>query len=240
VSKKLLVIFSVLILLVGGLLVACEEEEVTPPPVTPPPTEPTGPTPPEQDEIVIGASRDITGPTAIFQECGFPPIYKMWAEEVNAAGGINVAGKMLPVRIIEYDDGGDTARVTSNIEKLCTQDNVDFLFGPTGTTPLFAAAPIACKYNTVMICGEGGATTLEPKLGDLPYVFSVLNYSNHFQLPVFAQIMETGGPRRLISATSKIYTAPSTGLSPRPNLACTTSLSWGARPSRLPSPTWSR
>ena len=119
----------------------------------------------------------------------------MWAKEVNAAGGINVAGKKLPVRIIEYDDGSDTAAVARNIEKLCTQDNVDFLFGPTGTTPLFAAAPIANKYKTIIICGEGGATTLEPKLPDLPYVFSVLNYSNHFQLPVFAQIMEDAGAK---------------------------------------------
>jgi branched-chain amino acid transport system substrate-binding protein len=117
----------------------------------------------------------------------------MWAAEVNAAGGINVAGKKLKVRIIEYDDGADNARVAANIEKLCTQDHVDFLFGPTGTTPLFAAAPIANKYKTLIICGEGGATTLEPKLATLPYVFSVLNYSNHFQLPVFAQLMQDAG-----------------------------------------------
>jgi branched-chain amino acid transport system substrate-binding protein len=176
------------------LIPGCKEEATTTPPVTSPTASPT-PTPPAQNEIVIGASRDITGPMAAFQFFGFAAIYKMWAAEVNAAGGINVAGKKLPVRIIEYDDGSDTARTASNIEKLCTQDHVDFLFGPTGTTALFAAAPIANKYKTLIICGEGGATTLEPKLADLPYVFSVLNYSNHFQLPVFAQIMEDAGAK---------------------------------------------
>jgi branched-chain amino acid transport system substrate-binding protein len=130
-----------------------------------------------------------------FQDFGFAAVYKMWAKEVNDAGGINVAGKKLKVRIIEYDDGSDTAAVARNIEKLCTQDKVDFLFGPTGTTPLFAAAPIANKNKKLIICGEGGATTLEPKLADLPYVFSVLNYSNHFQLPVFAQIMQEAGAK---------------------------------------------
>jgi branched-chain amino acid transport system substrate-binding protein len=119
----------------------------------------------------------------------------MWEAEVNAAGGINVAGKMLPVRIIEYDDASDPAACTRNLEKLITEDNVDFLFGPTGTAMLFAAAPIANKYGTVIICGEGGATTLEPKLPDLPYVFSVLNYSNHFQIPVFANIMDEVGAK---------------------------------------------
>jgi branched-chain amino acid transport system substrate-binding protein len=179
-------------------LVACEEE-VTPPPPPPPPPPPTdgngGPTPPEQDEIVLGASRDITGPQAGFQEYGFAPLYKMWAEEVNAAGGINVAGKMLTVRIIEYDDASDPAACTRNIEKLVTEDHVDFLLGPTGTAMLFSAAPIANKYETLMLCGEGGATTLEPVMPDLPYVFSVLNYANHFQIPVFTELMVEAGAK---------------------------------------------
>lgn len=152
-------------------------------------------TPPAQDEIVIGASRDITGPQASFQDYGFAPIYKMWAAEVNAAGGINVSGKMLPVRIVEYDDASDTGACVRNIEKLVTEDHVDFLFGPTGTAMLFAAAPIANKYNTIMICGEGGATTMEPLLPDMPYIFSVLNYSNHFQIPVFTDLMTTAGAK---------------------------------------------
>jgi branched-chain amino acid transport system substrate-binding protein len=192
VSKKILLVLLVVTLLFSGVLVACGGEEPTTPTT---PTTPTGPTPPAQDEIVIGASRDITGPQASFQDYGFAPIYKMWAAEVNAAGGINVAGKMLPVRIIEYDDASDPAACTRNLEKLVTEDNVDFLFGPTGTAMLFAAAPIANKYGKIIICGEGGATTLEPKLPDLPYVFSVLNYSNHFQLPVFRQLMETAGAK---------------------------------------------
>ena len=159
-------------------------------------------------EILIGASRDINGPQAIFQAVGFAPVYKMWIEEVNAAGGIDVGGKKLPVRLIEYDDSSDPAVCVRNIEKLCTEDNVDFLFGPTGTAMLFAAAPIANKYNRIMICGEGGATTLEPKLPDLPYVFSVLNYSNHFQIPMFADICnELGAKTAYIMYMSDLHGA---------------------------------
>jgi branched-chain amino acid transport system substrate-binding protein len=146
-------------------------------------------------EIVIGASRDITGPQAGFQAFGFAAIYKMWIKEINDAGGIDVGGKKLPVRLIEYDDASDTSVCVRNIEKLCTQDNVDFLFGPTGTAMLFAAAPIANKYKKIMICGEGGATTLEPKLATMPYIFTVLNYSNHFQLPVFADLIASKGAK---------------------------------------------
>ncbi len=146
-------------------------------------------------EIVIGASRDITGPQAGFQAFGFPPLYKAWIEEVNAAGGIDVGGKKLKVRLIEYDDASDTATCVKNIEKLCTQDKVNFLFGPTGTAMLFAAAPIANKYKTIMLCGEGGATTLEPQLVNMPYVFAVLNYSNHFQIPMFVDLIAEKGAK---------------------------------------------
>jgi branched-chain amino acid transport system substrate-binding protein len=146
-------------------------------------------------EIVLGASRDITGPQAGFQAFGFAAVYKMWIKEVNDAGGIDVGGKKLPVRLIEYDDMSDTSVCVRNIEKLCTQDNVDFLLGPTGTAMLFAAAPIANKYKKIMICGEGGATTLEPKMATMPYVFTCLNYSNHFQLPVFTDLIQKAGAK---------------------------------------------
>jgi len=46
-----------------------------------------------------------------------------------------------------------------------------------------------------MICMEGGATTLEAKLPELPYVFSPLNYSNHFQMPVFAELCAAKGAK---------------------------------------------
>jgi branched-chain amino acid transport system substrate-binding protein len=198
VRKKLLLIPLALLLAISLVAMGCPaaEEEVTPPPeeeVTPPGEEVVQP--PEQDEIVFGASRDISGPQAGFQEYGIAPLYKWWAEQVNAAGGINVAGKMLTVRIIEYDDMSDPAACTRNLEKLITEDNVDFLFGPTGTAMLYSAAPIANKYKTLMLCGEGGATTLEPMMEDMPYVFSVLNYSNHFQIPIFCDIMDEVGAK---------------------------------------------
>jgi branched-chain amino acid transport system substrate-binding protein len=146
-------------------------------------------------EIVFGASRDITGPQAGFQAYGFAPLYKAWIDEVNAAGGIDVGGKKLKVRVIEYDDASDTTTCVKNIEKLCTVDKVNFLFGPTGTAMIFAAAPIANKYKTIMLCGEGGATTLEPQLATMPYIVQVLNYSNHFQLPVFTDLLVEKGAK---------------------------------------------
>jgi branched-chain amino acid transport system substrate-binding protein len=151
----------------------------------------------EKDKIVIGASRSLEGPNAIYEQAAFGPIYKMWVDDVNAAGGIYVKeyNKKLPIEMKVYDDKSDVSLMTRNIEKLIVEDKVDFLFGPPSTAFLFAGAPIANKYNKLMLCAEGGATTLEPMLPDLPYVFSVLNYSNHYQLPVFADILKEVGAK---------------------------------------------
>jgi branched-chain amino acid transport system substrate-binding protein len=121
----------------------------------------------------------------------------MWVDDVNAAGGIYVKDydKKLPVEMKVYDDKSDVGTVARNIEKLCVQDKVDFLFGPCGTALLFAAAPIANKYSKLMVCGEGGCTTLEPMLPDMPYLFSVLNFSDHFQIPVFADLLQQLGAK---------------------------------------------
>ncbi len=158
-----------------------------------------------KDKILIGASRSITGPLAFFEENAFGPIYKMWVEDVNAGGGIYIKdyGKSLPVEMDVADDTSDSGMVATNIEKLCVQDNVDFLFGPCGTAPLFAAAPIANKYQRVILCAEGGATSLRAMMPDLPYVFSVLNFSDHAQMPVMAELFKDWG----IESVYAIYIA---------------------------------
>jgi branched-chain amino acid transport system substrate-binding protein len=149
----------------------------------------------DKTEIVIGASRDMSGPQAGFEAYGAWPLFKMWAAEINAAGGLQVGDKKLPVRLIEYDDASDTAACIRNLEKLCTEDKVDFLFGSTGTSMLFASAPIANKYKKIMICAEGGATTMEKQMESLPYVFLTCNYSTRFQMPMFAKICAEKGAK---------------------------------------------
>jgi branched-chain amino acid transport system substrate-binding protein len=177
VGKLALPLLLVLIMMVG-ILPGCSSSSGT-----------------DKTEIVIGASRDMSGPQAGFEAYGSWPLFKMWADEVNAAGGLQVGDKKLPIRLIEYDDASDTAACIRNLEKLCTVDNVDFLFGSTGTSMLFASAPIANKYKKIMICAEGGATTMEKSMATLPYVFLTCNYSTRYQMPMFAKLCAEKGAK---------------------------------------------
>jgi len=152
---------------------------------------------PTQDKIVIGAARPISGVNAFFEENAFGPAYKLWVQDVNAAGGIDVAGKKMLVEMKVYDDQSDLDTSMRLMTKLMEEDKVDFIFAPTSTAFLFAAAGVANAHKYILMSAEGGATTLEKEMqkGKLPYFFQGLSYSNHDQMPAFAELLKEKGAK---------------------------------------------
>jgi branched-chain amino acid transport system substrate-binding protein len=148
---------------------------------------------PTQDKIVIGAARPISGALVSIGDYAMGPIMDMWAANVNDAGGLDVAGKKMPVELKIYDDTSDLGTSTRLIERLILEDEVDFLFPNCSTAFLYASAPLANKYGYVYLGAEGGCTTLTDMLPDLPYVFGVLNYSDYYQIPVLAEVLADKG-----------------------------------------------
>ena len=137
-------------------------------------------------KIVIGAARPISGPLNSIGDYAMGPIMQMWADKVNANGGLKVGGKKLPIEYKIYDDTSDLGTSTRLVEKLILEDKVDFLFPNCSTAFLYASAPLANKYKYVYLGAEGGCTTLTAMLPELPYVFGVLNYSDYAQIPALA------------------------------------------------------
>jgi ABC-type branched-subunit amino acid transport system substrate-binding protein len=152
---------------------------------------------PEKDKIVVGMSRPLTGWNATIGDAAFRPIYETWVDEVNADGGIYVEeyGKKLPIELLIYDDKSDLGTMTRLTEKLIVEDKVDFLWPASGTAFLFAQAPIANKYEYILITAEGGATSLKDMLPSLPYVFVTLSFSDWYQIPVLAELFASKGAK---------------------------------------------
>ena len=150
-----------------------------------------------KDKIVVGMSRPLSGPLAVIGDSAFKPIYDTWVAEVNADGGIFVKeyGKKLPIELIIYDDKSDVGTMTRLTKKLIIEDKVDFLWPACGTAFIFAQAPIANKYEYLLVTAEGGATQIKDMLPSLPYVFVTLSFSDWNQLPVFADIMSKAGAK---------------------------------------------
>ena len=117
-----------------------------------------------KDVIRIGFSMPLTG---IYSQ-GAPSqmnVYQLWKDEVNEKGGIFVKdiGKKLPVEFVFYDDKSSPETAVRVYEKLITQDKVDLVFTPWGTTIHFAVAPLAEKYKFPMV----GTTASSVKLRDI-------------------------------------------------------------------------
>ncbi len=152
---------------------------------------------PAKDKIVIGMARPLSGGLAIIGDSGFKPIYETFVPEVNAAGGVFIAelGKKLPLETLIYDDKSDVGTMTRLTEKLILEDKVDFLWPACGTSFIFGQAPIANKYNYLLLTAEGGATTIKDSLYSLPYTFVSLSFSDWYQLPVWADMLAAAGAK---------------------------------------------
>lgn len=113
---------------------------------------------PSQGEEVlkIGAPDALTGADAregTLTKQG----YDLWAETVNARGGVKVGGTAYRVQIIYYDDQSKPQISAELTDKLISQDHVNFLLGPYGSPATFSDAAIAEKYHIPMVEANGAA-----------------------------------------------------------------------------------
>jgi branched-chain amino acid transport system substrate-binding protein len=99
--------------------------------------------------------------------------YELWAEQVNAEGGIFVKDleRKLPVKLVGYDDRSDIETAVRLYEKLMTSDKVDLVLPPWGTAMHFAVGPIANKYKYPLI--STSATSMKFKEMNTPYFFHI-------------------------------------------------------------------
>src|SRR5580693_10499578 len=78
------------------------------------------------DPVRIGFSLPLTGifaPAAPSQKNA----YELWRDQVNAKGGLDVAGTKRMIEFVSYDDQSDPGQAAKIYEKLIVQDKVDLL-----------------------------------------------------------------------------------------------------------------
>ena len=149
---------------------------------------------PDKDVITIGMARPISGVYEVFETDVFGPVYRMWVEEVNAAGGIYVReyDKRMPLELIIYDDTSDLDTMLRLSEKLMTEDKVDFIFPSCSTAFLFAQAAVTNDHGYLLFSAEGGAAELATLYDRLPLFFSTANHSVT-QVPAMANMLAEQG-----------------------------------------------
>lgn len=98
-----------------------------------------------QTSVKIGYAISRTGPNAGGAAVSTIPNYDLWVKEVNAAGGLKLGDKRVPIEIVQYDDRSNAEEAARALERLITQDKVDFILSPWGTGLNLAVGPILNK-----------------------------------------------------------------------------------------------
>jgi branched-chain amino acid transport system substrate-binding protein len=150
----------------------------------------------ENKPIVIGASLSLTGNLARNgqdQQRG----YEMWRDDVNKRGGI--LGRQVELKV--YDDGSDPQTGVKLYEKLITDDKVDLLIGPYGSSVTMTASTVGEKYKMVMIAP--GASSKEIWERGYKYCFQMLSPAREQLRPALQLAKEKGYTKiAIVSADS--------------------------------------
>ncbi|HXP93964.1 MAG TPA: amino acid ABC transporter substrate-binding protein [Candidatus Binatia bacterium] len=123
------------------------------------------------DTIVFGAAVSLTGRESkegrLTQEG-----YDFWKDWINAHGGIKVGGKTYQVAIKYYDDEDNPQTSAKLVEKLISDDKVNFILGPYGSSASFTTAAVVERYKVPMVESNGAAETIFNQ--GYKYTFAVL------------------------------------------------------------------
>ena len=143
-----------------------------------------------QDTVRIGYAISRTGPFAAGAQISQEPNYILWAEQVNAAGGLSVKGKKRKVELIGFDDRSEVETMVRTYEKLMASDKVDLILPPWGTGMNFALMPLAQKHGYPML----SPTATGRKLLGMknPYFFALLQQPDAM-MNALAEFMKARG-----------------------------------------------
>jgi len=111
------------------------------------------------DVIRIGMTVSSTGSFALASQSGVRGV-EVWVDDVNRRGGIEIDGKKKKVELVKLDDRSDKQMVTRVYEKLITDEGVDLVFAPFGSTLTSAAATVTDRLGKYMMVWSAAADSL--------------------------------------------------------------------------------
>ena len=127
-----------------------------------------GPAPALAQSIKVGAVVPLTGrygPGGAQVRTG----YEIAVEQINAAGGVTVAGKKMPLELVVLDDESDATKTVARLETLAAQGVVAYLGG--FGSDLHAAAASVAEKNKIAYLGVAFALNRIHQQG-FRYLFS--------------------------------------------------------------------
>ena len=125
------------------------------------------------DTVKIGSVAPKTGPLAGGAVITHWPNVELWVKQVNARGGLKLKDGQKMIELVEYDDKTNPGEHIKAVQRLATQDKVDFIIAPYGTGFNVAAAPIYAKYGYPQIA----VSAISDKIPELTSRYSNLFFT---------------------------------------------------------------
>ncbi|MGO9698869.1 MAG: amino acid ABC transporter substrate-binding protein [Xanthobacteraceae bacterium] len=97
--------------------------------------------------IKVGVVGAKTGPLAPGAAATFFPPWRLWAHEVNQAGGLKLKDGPHKVELVEYDDHTQPPEAIKAVERLVTVDKADWIVGLYSTGFNVAAVPTFARLG---------------------------------------------------------------------------------------------
>ena len=105
--------------------------------------------------------------------------YNLWLDWVNNEyGGIKVGDERYEVEIVYYDDEGDADTAANLVERLITEDEVNFLLGPYSSGLTMSTSAIAERYGVIMVEGNGASESIFSR--GFQNIFAVLTPAGNY------------------------------------------------------------
>ena len=141
-------------------------------------------------KIVLGAAVSDTGRYAREGQ-DTRQGYDLWLDWVNNEhGGIKVGDQNYEVEIIYYDDEGDPDTAANLVERLITEDEVDFLLGPYSSGLTMSTSAIAEKYGMIMVEGNGASESIFER--GFQNIFAVLTPAGNYTQSALQALADLG------------------------------------------------
>ncbi|MFA5663209.1 ABC transporter substrate-binding protein [Castellaniella sp.] len=142
-----------------------------------------------QDTLKLGTLVTLSGPGAAWG-AAMKNGAELAIDEVNALGGLDVAGKKYKVELVAYDDKYQANEAVTAANRLIFEDGVKFMIGPMGSAPAAAVQPITEKNGVITIMM---AFTPKALGADKPYSYRVVATTLEMSQPQIDWLVRTQG-----------------------------------------------
>jgi branched-chain amino acid transport system substrate-binding protein len=134
-------------------------------------------TPTFAQDIVLGASVQLTGPVANTGRY-YKDAYEFAIDKINAAGGVKVGNTKRKLVLKLYDNQSDVNLSVRQYTQLVSQDKVNFLLGPFASNFALADSAVSEKYRIPMVQGGGASDQIFSR--KFKYIFGTLAPASHY------------------------------------------------------------